>query len=169
MPGQPTSARNTSLDSLHPALRARVERGLARARAEGLAVFLFEGLRSRERQNYLWQLGRSLPGKIVTRALPDGSWHEYGLAVDFAFDGNPETPKVDWTWNGNWHRLGEIMMAEGLDWFGLPGSEFQEAPHFQLTGGLWIKEAQRLRKLGGLPKVWEAVDQRVNIIERSMP
>jgi hypothetical protein len=71
------------------------------------------------------------------------------------------TPKVNWTWSGNWKRLGEIGQELGLGWLGAPGSIFPEAPHFQLTGGLSLVLARRLRSEGGLPSVWHEVRTRL--------
>lgn len=152
------NARDVALDNLHPAFRARLVRGLARANAAGLPVHLFEGLRSFTRQEALYAQGRTMPGPIITRARGDLSWHQYGLAADLAFDKDAKTPKVEWTWNGNWALLGAIMMHEGLVWYGSPGSPFREAPHFQLaTPGLTITRAKALKAQGGLPMVWAEV------------
>lgn len=162
--------RVSSLDGLHPAFRERLELGLAKARAAGLAVHVFETVRSPERQDELYAVGRKVDvhERRVTNAEAWGSWHQYGLAADLAFDGDVGTPKVEWTWTGDWRRLASFLTAEGLDWLGADGSTFPEAPHYQLTGGLWIKEARRLKVIGGLPMVWEAVDQRLANIARSL-
>lgn len=146
---------------LFPPLRERYERGLALAHSEGLLVYAFETTRHPDRQDLLFAQGRTLPGSVITNARAWESMHQYGLAVDSAFDANPKTLKVEWTWNGNWRRFGEIMMAQGLAWFGAPGSPFREAPHVQLTGGLRLAEIRALMKVGGLPMVWQAVSQRL--------
>jgi peptidoglycan L-alanyl-D-glutamate endopeptidase CwlK len=164
MPGLPEAQRISSLDTLHPAFRARVERGLSRARAEGLAVHPFETLRSPARQNRLWAQGRTTPGKIVTNARAWESLHQYGLAADFAFDGDPSTAKIDWTWNGKWTLLGEIMMAEGLEWLGAPGSGFTEAPHFQFKAGLSFAEIKDIHRRFGLEGLAAAIDQRLRYL-----
>lgn len=149
------------LGLVHPELRRAVERGLRRCHAEGLAVFPFEGLRRAERQSWLYALGRTIPGKVVTNAQAGESFHHYGLAVDFAFDRIPETPKVDWTWDGNWELFGQIMMDEGLEWYGAPGSRFREAPHVQLSAGFRPRELLDVFLRGGLDAVWLLVDQRL--------
>ena len=41
------------------------------------------GLRSVESQNKLYEIGRSIPGSIVTNANGGFSFHNYGLAFDF--------------------------------------------------------------------------------------
>lgn len=157
MPDAALTNRNTDLSGLFPPFRERLVRGLALATDEGLPVHLFEGGRSGERQDFLYSHGRGLPGKIVTNVRAGASWHQYWTAADLAFDSNPSTLKVEWTWDGNWKRLGEIMMGQGLEWYGAPGAPFPEAPHFQLTGGLPLNEARRLLAHEGLPAVWAAI------------
>lgn len=156
-----TPPRLSGLDLLMPAFRERLERVVSRARDGGLSVHVFETLRTGERQEALFAQGRTLPGPVITRARADLSWHQYGLAADLAFDANPKTPKVEWSWNGNWKRLGELIVSEGLTWYGSPGSPFREAPHCQLTGGLPLSVARSLKSKGGLPMVWQAVMERL--------
>lgn len=155
------TSRSADLAGVHPILRERYTRGVALARSEDLYVHCFEAMRTAERQEMLYAQGRSLPGPVVTNARAWESMHQYGLAIDSAFDSDPKTLKVEWTWNGNWRRFGEIMMAEGLIWYGAPGSRFREAPHVQLTGGLTLAEVRALMKTGGLPMVWDTVTQRI--------
>lgn len=150
-------ARTSDLDLLSPAFRSRVELVLARSRAEGLPVHSFETWRSYARQEALYSQGRTLPGPVVTNARGDLSWHQYALAVDFAF----KTPAGVWTWTGNWAKLGSIIQAAGLVWLGAAGSPFKEAPHAQLTAGLSLAEAKALKAKGGLPMVWAEVDRRL--------
>ncbi len=49
----------------------------------GLLPYVYEGLRSRERQNELYAQGRTAPGKIVTNAQGGQSFHNYGYALDW--------------------------------------------------------------------------------------
>lgn len=154
-------ARTSDLALLHPAFRSRVELVLARARAEGLPVYLFEGKRSYARQEALYAQGRTLPGPVVTNARGDCSWHQYGLAGDFAFDGDPTTERVEWTWNGNWAKLGVIIQTAGLEWYGAAGSPFREAPHAQMRAGLNLANARFLKAHGGLKAVWDEIDRRL--------
>jgi hypothetical protein len=43
------------------------------------------GLRTFEAQEALYAKGRTAPGVIVTNALPGSSFHNYGLATDWAY------------------------------------------------------------------------------------
>jgi peptidoglycan L-alanyl-D-glutamate endopeptidase CwlK len=156
--------RIDSLDVLMPEFAARVHLMVMDARAQGLNVAVFETLRSDARQEELWNQGRLTSGAIVTNARAGASWHNYGLAVDIAFLSMPiVSGKLAWTWTGDWKLLGKIGMQNGLAWLGAPGSTFPEAPHFQLTCGMSLNLARRLRSSGGLPSVWNEVRQRLQL------
>lgn len=45
--------------------------------------YIYEGNRSLERQQQLWNQGRTTSGKIITMAKPGDSYHNYGLAFDW--------------------------------------------------------------------------------------
>ena len=96
---------------------------------QGIKVILTWGYRSIESQNGLYAKGRTTPGSIVTNARGGYSWHNYGLAADYAFiiDG-----KV--TWNGPWDKFGKIARQCGLEWGG-DWKKFTDRPHVQCTRG----------------------------------
>lgn len=71
------------LATLHPATRNKVLAWLGECSAEGLLIYVYEGFRSCERQSQLYAQGRTTKGRIVTKAGPGQSMHQYGLAVDF--------------------------------------------------------------------------------------
>lgn len=145
-----------SLNLLFGPLRTRLDLGLAQARKAGLVVHPFETYRTNYRQGLLYAQGRTAPGKIVTRARPGESWHEYGLAVDLAFDRIPETPRIEWTWESNrWADLKAIMQGVGLETISW------EAPHVQLTAGMTVAEAERILESDGLMAVWIEVERRL--------
>lgn len=95
---------------------------------EGIHIRETEGKRTSERQAYLYALGRTLPGRIVTQAKPGRSLHETGRAIDFCFDlpkgQNPYADKLPWA------RVGEVMEKHGLKW----GGRFSriDRPHVEL-------------------------------------
>src|SRR5690606_17709901 len=132
----------------------------------------FETMRTPERQTSMYEQGRLRPGAVVTNAQAWQSWHQYGVATDLVFDGDPRAG-VQWDWVkgygrpdlGQWQDLGRIMMEEGLEWLGAPGSRFPEMPHFQLTGGLPIHVAQELRRRGGVQGVWEVIGNRLGLTD----
>lgn len=132
----------------------------AQLQQANLPFYLFEGVRTHERQAELYAQGRTAPGPVVTKAQPGQSWHQYGLACDFVLDGMEEKPGVQWSWKPDprWRRMAELARNCGLDaayfW-----PVFQESPHVEKRYGLSLARAQKLYARGGLPEVWaEAMD-----------
>jgi hypothetical protein len=100
---------NRSLDVLAPRFRARVQMVVAGMVGLGLDAYVFETLRTNERQNYLYGFGRRYDdGRgVVTHSIDaDESWHHYGLAVDIISEskGWDAPPKF-------WRVLGETARA----------------------------------------------------------
>lgn len=139
-------------EGLYLGFRMRVEAGLAAAQAAGLDVYLFEGLRSAERQAALYAQGRTLRGPIVTRAPPWLSWHQYGVAADLAFGGEGR-----WNWSGDFAAVAVHMRAAGLEDLSF------ERPHWQLplAGVLTLQQARELvATSGSVESVWQAIDRK---------
>lgn len=156
--------RQSAIELIHPVFWTRVATGLEILKQDGLVLYPFETLRSPERQDWMFAFGRTVPGRILTRARAWSSWHQYGLAVDLVFDGDPSTAKIDWSWTGNWQRFGEVMEAQGLTWLGSPKSEFNEMPHVQLTAGMNLIVARSLFNEGGIPLVWDRFNQLLEAV-----
>lgn len=147
----PEVAVNRSLEPLAPQFRAAVEAILAEL---GDAV-VSEGLRTFERQSFLYGFGRDYDdGRGIVTNAPShlNSWHGYGLAVDLI-----HTTK-GWDAGERWFRLmGDVAKARGCDWGG--DWHHPDRPHIQ-----WGKckdspsaEAKQLLRQGGVPAVWAAV------------
>jgi peptidoglycan L-alanyl-D-glutamate endopeptidase CwlK len=162
------------LAKLYPPFRAQVEAMLLKARALGLAVYIFEGLRTWERQAELYAKGRDPKGnvvdksKVVTCAKPGDSFHNYAMAVDIVFDGDTAKPGIQWTWNeptGKWKQLGQCGKDCGLEWAG-DWVKFPEMPHQQFKTLLTIAQLQETYKRGGLSEVWKLVDS--NLLPKSV-
>jgi peptidoglycan L-alanyl-D-glutamate endopeptidase CwlK len=90
---------------------------------------IYCGRRTMEEQSALYQKGRTSKGKIVTKARPGESYHNYGLAFDWV--PLKRTTKNADLWVANWDdetafRLGEHV---GLS-FGLVGISW-ETGHLQ--------------------------------------
>lgn len=120
------ASRQQDLSVLHPVIRDNVARILQKLEQERLPFKVFEAFRTPERQRFLFRQGRDLPGDIVTKAEAWGSYHQYGLAVDFVLYVNGQ-----WSWSDKgqyakmWPRLHAIGREHGLeplDW---------ETPHLQ--------------------------------------
>jgi peptidoglycan L-alanyl-D-glutamate endopeptidase CwlK len=120
---------NTDPALLHPVFREKAAELLSRFAAEQIPFRLFEGFRSPERQRRLYAQGRTLPGPIVTKALPWKSYHQYGLAGDFVLFENGL-----WSWDTSgakaawWRRLPEFGKELGLEPLRF------EMPHLQVLG-----------------------------------
>lgn len=150
---------------LFPPFKQRLEHGVKLARQAGLLVYIFETWRTNRRQGDLYAIGRTTKGEnvtaerpmgqIVTRSRPGESWHEYGVAADLVFDADPDKPGAQWTWVGDYKRVDRIMRAVGLET--VPG----DSPHWQLTGGMSIGEAERLLESDGLVAVWLEIEARM--------
>lgn len=109
----------------------------------GVPIIITQGLRTIEEQNALYAQGRTTPGKIVTEVKGGYSYHNYGLAIDFAVltpNGTVEwSTAVDYDRDGqkDWYEVGRIGQSLGLEWGGAWNS-FVDMPHFQLTFGYSI-------------------------------
>lgn len=117
-----------SLDDLRPAVKAKAECFLGKAKAAGHDVLITCTLRTMDEQAALYAQGRTVPGKRVTKAKPGQSAHNFGLAFDFVpmIGGKPE-------WSGKhpvWQELGAMAEACGLEWGGR-WRGFLDLPHCQ--------------------------------------
>lgn len=123
-------AANRDIDTLTPETALKCRAFLLRSKDVGLDVFVTETRRSTQRQAALYAVGRSQPGRIVTRSKAGTGKHEFGLAFDIAFRGANLYPSDSKTWA----RLGSIGKACGLTW----GGDFKgvDSVHFENNGGI---------------------------------
>jgi len=131
------SASKTGLD---PEFVKRLNRFEAALAKQGIRVVMTCGYRSVEEQNKLYAKGRTSPGSIVTKARGGYSWHNFGLAADYAFviDG-----KV--TWNGPRDLFGKIARQCGLEWGG-DWKKFKDRPHVQWTNGQTLTQMRAAKR-----------------------
>lgn len=94
-------------------------------KANGIDLKITFGFRTFKEQQDLYDQGRTKPGKIVTKAKPGQSFHNYGLAIDVVPIVNG---KADWE-SKHWNKIGEIGQVCGFEWGG--GWKFVDRPHFQ--------------------------------------
>lgn len=155
------------LREIHPALAAKIRTMAEMLEQEGITIRVVQGLRSWSQQLALWLKGRDARGnvvdtkKVVTRAAPGHSYHQFGLAVDLCpFENNIP----DWNANHNsWKRMiavGESLgLTAGAEW-----RSFPDNPHFQLTGTLPVSptdEARQAFMAAGQQAVWELAGMEV--------
>ena len=98
--------------------------------ALGIVIRVSQGYRSFGEQAALYELGRTKAGKIVTKAKPGSSYHQYGLAVDLV-----ELVKngKELDWNYDMGKLKPYADKYGIEWGG--SWNFVDLPHFQKTNG----------------------------------
>ncbi|WP_412176699.1 M15 family metallopeptidase [Bacillus sp. T3] len=134
-------------DSLHPVVEERTDQLIEKAAAKGITVIITDDFRSAADQNKLYEQGRSTEGTIVTNAKGGESYHNFGLAIDFAL----KLPTGDVIWdrqydgNGNatsdWTEVVTIAKELGFEWGG-DWVNFKDYPHLQMDFGLTINDLQ---------------------------
>lgn len=129
--------RPSAYQGLNPEFRAKLETFERRLTESGIEVKLTCGYRSIEEQNRLYAQGRTSPGRIVTNARGGSSWHNYGLAADYAFVVGGQI-----TWNGPWHVFGRIARECGLEWGG-DWKKFPDRPHVQFRKGATLAQMRQ--------------------------
>ncbi|MFC5402567.1 M15 family metallopeptidase [Cohnella soli] len=132
---------------LHPVVAAGRDKLVAQAAKLGIQVVITDGFRSSQEQDALYRKGRGDGGTIVTKAKGGESYHNYGLAIDFAL----RTPagKVIWDMkydgNGNgradWLEVVAIAKKLGFAWGG-DWKSFKDYPHLQMDFGYSIRDLQ---------------------------
>ncbi len=138
---------------LHPLVAEKVEILKQRTAEKGITITITDDYRSIEEQDKLYDKGRETPGNVVTHLEGGESYHNFGLAVDFALQ--LENGDVIWDTeydgNGNgqsdWFEVAEIAKELGFEWGG-DWHGFKDYPHLQMDFGLTINDLQE----GKLPK-----------------
>lgn len=139
-----------SLNLIYPPFAAAMKEGLVRAACDGLEFRLFETYRSPDRQAELYRQGRTIPGKIVTKAMRWMSWHQYGVAADIALWENG-----DWSWNFDPAKVAKYFDGLPVSWGGSA-----DGPHYQWHKLPTFKEAQILMVNGCLLDFWNTLEQK---------
>lgn len=143
-----------NLASLNKKARAQLEPFVIAAQKllskRNVTVEVISGLRSWSQQAALYAQGRTKPGRIVTKARPGSSWHNYGLAIDLGLfqtgiyldERKPALAEV------LYRQLGDLAAKHGIEWAG-NWKSFPEGPHFQVTFGLSLARARELMEANG--------------------
>ncbi len=120
-----------NLNTLHPKLRQTAIDAWTEAQAAmpaNVQIIVIQGLRTFAESDALYAQGRTAPGQIVTNAAAGQSYHNYGLAFDFAMVTNG---KNDYIVGPNWMKVVAIMKAQGMTWGGDFPPSIYDAPHFE--------------------------------------
>ncbi|MFD1032241.1 M15 family metallopeptidase [Metaplanococcus flavidus] len=135
-------------DSLHPIVEEMSQQLVEEAAEIDIDIIITDGFRSVEEQDRLHHQGRSSDGNIVTYAEGGESYHNYGLAIDFALqlDDGSIVWDIERDDNGNgrsdWFEVAEIGKRLGFEWGG-DWNRFKDYPHLQMTFGLSIRELRK--------------------------
>jgi peptidoglycan L-alanyl-D-glutamate endopeptidase CwlK len=128
------------IQDLHPKVATMAMLFVEECRHEGIDLLVTSTYRDMESQAALFAQGRTTPGKIVTKARPGQSFHNYKVALDVVplRFGKP-------VWNTSdpiWAEVVRIGKACGFEWAG-DWKSFKEYAHFQYTGGLTLADFQK--------------------------
>jgi len=144
---------------LHPLVRqevidtiAAVEKGFP----VNMKIRVVQGLRTIAEQNALYAQGRTQPGQKVTNAKGGSSFHNYGLAIDFAImydkDGDGKFEELSWDTAKDfdkdgiidWQEMVTAFEAAGWQWGG-KFRTFKDLPHIEKSFG--FKPSQLLARV----------------------
>jgi peptidoglycan L-alanyl-D-glutamate endopeptidase CwlK len=132
---------------LHPVVEENKKILLEQAAAIDIDVVITSKTRTLEEQNELYAKGRSKEGNIVTNAKGGESYHNYGLAIDYALrlDNGEVIWDIEYDENGNgiadWLEVAELAKNLGFEWVG-DWENFPDYPHLQMDFGLSIQQLQ---------------------------
>lgn len=151
---------------LHPLIRDEVK-ALVEQAEQGLpvdlAIRIVEGFRTFAEQDALYAQGRTKPGPKVTQSKGGQSYHNYGLAIDFAIlvdkDGNGSYDELSWDINkdkdkdgtADWLEVVKLFESRGYVWGG-KWSSFKDYPHLEkLFGHNWRDLLDKYNKKDFIP------------------
>lgn len=150
--------RNVS--QLHPELQKKVEQLKILCQQNGITIGISECVRTVAEQDVLYAKGRTMPGKIVTKAKGNtySSMHQWGVAFDFylKMDVDGDGSVSDDALNNStelFNKVGKIGQSIGLEWGGAWKS-MKDLPHFQLPN--WGSTPAKLKRLYGTPEKFMA-------------
>jgi len=142
---------------LHPKVRDEAKNAIDAAEAgfpPNMAIRVVQGLRTIAEQNALYAKGRTTPGPKVTNAKGGSSYHNYGLAIDFAilYDKNGDGTFEELSWDTvkdfdkdgktDWNEV--VTQFEALGWaWGGKFRTFKDYPHCEKSFG--FKPSQLLK------------------------
>jgi peptidoglycan LD-endopeptidase CwlK len=132
---------------LHPIVMERSNQLIQQSAEKGIVILITDDFRSAEDQDRLYEQGRTAAGNIVTQARGGESFHNFGLAIDFAIKTPSENVIWDMQYDGNqngksdWDEVVEMAKALGFEWGG-DWAQFKDYPHLQMNFGLTLADLQ---------------------------
>jgi peptidoglycan L-alanyl-D-glutamate endopeptidase CwlK len=126
-----------NLEHLDKRLIEPAKQLILKCRQAGVPILITQTLRDVEYQNFLYAKGRTAPGVKCTNARGGSSYHNYGLAIDFA----PLTNgKPNYSNSALFKKVATIAKSLGFEWAGDIPSIKWDLGHLQMTFGLTIAE-----------------------------
>jgi hypothetical protein len=119
------------LQQLHPKIREaaiQVYNESVKATPEGVHPIITQTFRSFEESDAIYAQGRTKPGSIVSNSKAGQSYHNYGLAIDFAVLING---KMVWVTDANWMIVVNTFKKYGFTWGGDFAGSFKDYPHLE--------------------------------------
>lgn len=147
------------IGQLHPLLRneaLHIYEEIAIALGDSSTCRFTQTLRTIAEQDAFYAQGRTKPGNIITNARGGLSYHNYGLAIDFAFiKGNALSYDMNADWDKDqkkdWYEVVSIFKTFGWEWGG-DWATFKDYPHFQKTFGYTVRQLFDMYKQNKLDK-----------------
>lgn len=133
---------------LHPVVSKNKDLLIKQAADKGINVIITDGFRNIQDQDSLYEKGRTVDGQIVTHAKGGESYHNFGLAIDFALLTGDGKAIWDTSYDGNgnskpdWHEVVAIAKELGFEWGG-DWNQFKDYPHLEMSFGLTINDLKR--------------------------
>lgn len=154
------------INELHPTVKRQALELTRRMELAGYPMGISSTYRDFEYQNYLYSLGRTKSGNIVTNAKASESFHNYRLAFDI-FKNVEGHAYDDMEFFNLAGKLGqELELIWGGSWTG-----FVDKPHFQWSNGLGLKDLQNGKYPPDIKLSWELNEsfENENIIKIKKP
>ncbi|WP_238403948.1 M15 family metallopeptidase [Paenibacillus paridis] len=141
----PIPAPAPPVTGLHPIVFAKQNELIAEAASAGIDILISDGFRSSEEQDAIYAKGRTAEGQVVTQVQGGHSYHNYGLAIDFALRTKKGEVVWDMEYDGNkngkadWMEVVAIAKKLGFSWGG-DWKNFPDYPHLQMDFGYSIRQ-----------------------------
>lgn len=137
-----------SVTLLYQPFASKVFSAIEECKRCGIHVYIFEGYRSPERQDLLFNQKTG-----ATDAKAWSSWHQYGLAVDMVFGGPGK-----WSWVGPYAKVRKIFFDSGLRGLNKDVDSDKDAGHFEFDHELSITNAKKIALTSGILSVWNEIE-----------
>ncbi|MCA0758205.1 M15 family metallopeptidase [Paenibacillus sp. N4] len=136
------------ITGLHPSVLAKQNELIAETEQLGIDILITDGFRSSEEQDAIYAKGRTTEGPVVTQVKGGDSYHNYGLAIDFALRTKQGEVVWDMEYDGNrngeadWMEVVKAAKKLGFTWGG-DWNNFPDYPHLQMDFGYSIRQLKR--------------------------